>query len=296
VAERSGPPGELELEAALVDLGRHLAYPSTPDLAAHVRRGLAQRPVRRRSFWAAIGPLQRRVAVAVLALVVAVAGAVLAISPEARTAVADRLGLRGVQIREIPAVPTPPPAATPTVIVAPPLAPTASPVAASPARTIGPRLNLGQPSTLSQVRAQVTFTVLVPAALGPPDEVYLLDAPSGGQVALVYYPRPDLPQAHTTSVGVLLTEFQGDIHSSGAISKGLPPGSKLEAVQVNGGPGYWIDGDPHVFFYLDARGQMQTETTRLAGNVLLWEQGELTLRLESVLPRDAALHIAASVH
>ena len=149
--------------------------------------------------------------------------------------------------------------------------------------------------TLEQVRGRVAFQVLVPSALGDPDEIYLLSTPAGGQVALVYYPRPDLPEASTTGVGLLFTEFQADIHTVGPFAKGLPAGTRIEEVQVNGGRGYWIDGDPHFFFFRDTRGQQLTENTRLASNVLLWEQGPLTLRLESSLPKDAALSIATSL-
>jgi hypothetical protein len=94
-------------------------------------------------------------------------------------------------------------------------------------------------------------------------------------------------------VGLLLTAFPGSV--PGVFGKGIPPGTSLEELQVDAGHGYWLEGDPHVFFYLDARGQGRTETTRLAANVLIWEQGQLTLRLESVLPKQTALTIAASI-
>ena len=264
------------LEVALTDLGHQMAYPPTPALAERVRREIAQRPSPRRSmravrlrWWQSFIPAQRRLAVALVALI-ALAAAILAVSPEARTVVAERLGLRGVIIREIPAVPTPLPTAA------------------------GARLALGQPLTLEEVQTRITFQVLVPSLLGRPDEVYLGNTPPGGQVALVYYPRPDLPQANTTGVGLLLTAFQGNV-PAGIFGKGVPPGTRIEEVQVNGGHGYWIEGDPHTIFYLDSRGQGRTETTRLAGNVLLWEQNQLTLRLESALPKDHVLRIAASV-
>ncbi len=265
------------LEVALADLGHHMAYPSTPNVAERVRHEIAQRPGPRRSlgtarlrwWWQSFIPAQRRFAVALVALI-ALAATILAVSPEARTVVAERLGLRGVIIREIPAVPTPLPTAA------------------------GARLSLGQPLTLEEVQTRITFQVLVPSLLGRPDEVYLGNTPPGGQVALVYYPRPDLPQANTTGVGLLLTAFQGNV-PAGIFGKGVPPGTRIEEVQVNGGHGYWIEGDPHTIFYLDSRGQGRTETTRLAGNVLLWEQNQLTLRLESALLKDEVLRIAASV-
>jgi hypothetical protein len=290
MAERLISLSEPELERALVDLGHQLAYPTTPALAARVRQEVARRPARSPSLWETWLPNQRRLAVALVALI-ALAAAVLAISPEARTAVAERLGLRGVLIREVPAVPTPLPTA-PGAAASPQAA--ASPGVAAAAPSAGARLALGQPLTLEQVRGRVTFQVPLPGVLGPPDEVYLLDQPPGGQVALVYAPRPDLPQANTTGVGVLLTAFQGTV-PSGIVGKGIPPGTRIEEVRVNGGRGYWIEGDPHTFVYLDSRGQGRTETTRLAGNVLIWEQSQLTLRLESALAKDEVLRIARSV-
>jgi hypothetical protein len=266
MAEPRFAPREQELEAALLDLGRRLAYPPTPRLAVAVRRRLAEEATRPRRRWAWLPRPDRRLAVA-LAVVLALAAAVLAVSPEAREAVAGRLGLRGVQLRQVPSVSVP--RATP--------------------------LHLGEPLTLDEVRTRVAYPVEVPAALGPPDEVYLSNTPVGGQVALVYYPRSDLPQASTTGLGALLTEFTGEVHSLVTFGKGLPPGTRVQEVQVNGERAFWIDGDPHTFFYSDARGQVQTESTRLAANVLLWEHGPLTLRLESALPRDAALSLAASV-
>ena len=179
--------------------------------------------------------------------------------------------------------------AAPTLIVQVPSASAATP--------LGARLNLGRHFTLDEARTLVSFQIQVPVALGPPDDVYLQEnTPPGGQVALLYAPRAGLPPASTTGVAVLLTEFQASFEAGGPILKGLPPGTRLEEVSVNGARGYWIDGDPHVFFFKDAHGRIQTESTRLAANVLLWESGALTLRLESALDRDAALAIANSVH
>jgi len=297
MAERLISLNEPELEQALVDLGSHLGYPPTPALAARMRQEIARRPARSPSLWASWLPNQRRLAFALVALI-ALAGAVLAFSPEARTAVAERLGLRGVLIREVPALPTPVPTATASAVTPP--AATAVGAAASPAvptvtPSAGARLSLGQRLTLDQVRTRVSFQVPQPSTLGPPDEVYVQDTPPGGHVALVYYPRSGLPQANTTGLGLLLTAFQGSV-PAGIFGKGIPPGTRMEEVKINGGQGYWIEGDPHTIFLMDNRGQVRPETTRLAGNVFLWNQGELTLRIESALSKDEVLRIATSVH
>src|ERR1700682_3807862 len=88
-----------ELDRALVDLAGSVEYPPTPDIASAVRRRLATQPARPRRFAGLLRnlSLQRRLAVAMLVLI-ALAAAIVAASPEARTAIAERLGLRGVQI------------------------------------------------------------------------------------------------------------------------------------------------------------------------------------------------------
>jgi hypothetical protein len=63
-------------------------------------------------------------------------------------------------------------------------------------------------------------------------------------------------------------------------------------VTVQGGSGYWLEGTPHEFLYRDASGHIVPETVRLAANVLLWEVNGITVRIESVLPRDDVIRIA----
>ncbi len=54
-------------------------------------------------------------------------------------------------------------------------------------------------------------------------------------------------------------------------------------------------GAPHLFAYMDGENLVRWDTLRLTGNVLLWNRGGLTLRLETALPKDAAARIAAMV-
>jgi hypothetical protein len=196
--------------------------------------------------------------------------------PEARNAIADRLGLKGVLIRWVDEVPTPEPS------------------------RVGAPLLLGRPVSLEDAQAAVDFPVLVPAAgFSTPQEIYLLDQDQGPMVSFVYPAAPGLPATDETGVGALLTQFKGEADRD-LIEKGLrndgAQETHLEAVSVGGEPGYWISGAPHTFFLVcyDA-GECRQERYRLAGNVLIWEQDGVTLRLESVLPRDDALAIAESI-
>ena len=269
---------ELDLERALADLAASLAFPPTPDLAAAVTARLEQAPARppaparraRRPGWLAGW---RRLAVAGLAAVL-LAAAVLVASPGTREAVARRLGLRGIGIQ----LGGPPP---PTVTTTP-----------------GTRLELGLGDrvTLEEARRRVAFPVLVPTAagLGRPDAVFVNEAvPAGGRVDLVYRARPGLPASPFTDVGLLVTEFQG--RPTPEFLKKVTRLGVVEEVTVGGQPGYWFSGEPHFFTYVDDAGVFREEQTRLAGNTLIWQRGDLTLRLEGELPKEEAIRIAESM-
>jgi hypothetical protein len=270
---------ELELERALADLGAHLEFPATPDLAAAVASRLAEAPAPAPAVRPA-GPRRwrlpgwRRLALAGLAVVV-LAACVLVASPGTREAVARRLGLRGVAIRiggERPA---------PTVTTRP-----------------GERLDLGlgRRVSLAEARRLVAFPVLVPTAAGfqAPDAVFVdRDRPPGGRVDLVYRARPGLPASQFTDVGLLVTQFRGRLTDD--FIKKVTAGGLVEQVEVAGQPGYWFSGVPHFYTYQDARGGLTDEQTRLAGNTLVWQAGAQTLRLEGQVSKEEALRIAASM-
>jgi hypothetical protein len=276
---------ELDLEEALADLAASLEFPPTPDLAAAVAARLDQAPARRPAATARrrgrlaglAGPIGRsgwrRLAVAGLAAVL-LAAAVLVASPGTREAVARRLGLRGVGVE----LGGPPP---PTVTTRP-----------------GERLDLGlgERVTLEEARRRVGFPVLVPGADGfrQPAAVFVDQAvPTGGRVDLVYRARPGLPASPFTDVGLLVTEFRGQ--PTPEFLKKVTTLGMVQEVTVGGEPGYWFSGEPHFFTYRDAAGNLRDEQTRLAGNTLVWQRGELTLRIEGELSRQEALRIAESM-
>jgi Domain of unknown function (DUF4367) len=272
---------ELDLERALADLAAALEFPPTPDLAAAVTARLGEAPAAapappspaaRARRWLAGLAGWRRLAAAGLAVVL-LAAAVLVASPGTREAVARRLGLRGIGVE----LGGPPP---PTVTTTP-----------------GGRLELGLGDrvTLEEARRRVDWPVLVPAAgLGQPDAVYVNEAvPSGGRVDLVYRARPGLPASPFTDVGLLITEFQGQ--PTPEFLKKVTTMGVVEQVTVGGEPGYWFSGEPHFFTYQDAAGTLREEQTRLAGNTLIWQRGDLTLRLEGELPKEEAIRIAESM-
>lgn len=307
MAEHDRLRADAELEDALRGLDSRLAWPDTPPLAQRARaqieraqRGeLAATPTRwarrrRFAFWPHGWPEPAvRILAAALLLVLAIAAGALALSPAARNAVADRLGLRGVHLAPVATQPTLPPTAVSTPNGA------GGAVGAGPTGTPalpGAGLQLGAPVTLTQARAAVRYAVLAPtaAALGEPDAIYLDQTVPGGAISFVYGPRPGLPASAQTGVGLVLTEFPGDIEP-GFFGKTIGPDTRLTPTTVNGAPGWWLEGQPHLFYYRDATGRVRDSQLRLAGNTLLWEQGSLTVRIEAAVSLDEALRIATTV-
>jgi len=144
-----------ELELALRELGRHVEFPPTPDLASGVRRRLGDR---RRMRW------QRPLVIALAVLGVAI-GAVLAVQP-ARTAVLDWLGIRGARITRVEKLP--------------------------PAPALG-NLDLGRRITLAEARRRAPW-LLVPSAegVGAPDLVARSAQVPGGKITLLWGTRRDV--------------------------------------------------------------------------------------------------------
>jgi hypothetical protein len=148
--------------------------------------------------------------------------------------------------------------------------------------------------SLAQAQRQMGFRILLPHTpeLGAPDEVHVQPLYISEQVFLVYRPRPGLPASAETGVGMLVSEFRAA--PDGGFYKKVAVGSgSVDFVRVNGEPGYWIRGG-HEVAYVDENGNPIQDTARLAANVLLWQHGDLTLRIESSLSRAEVLRIARS--
>ena len=272
------------LESALVDLGGALAFPTPSDgfaervtarigaasvvpAAKHWWQGLLERPAGR--------PVRRAVllAIALVIILAAVAGAL-------------GLGVPGIRLILGPA-----PTVTPAASGAPSGPPTASP-SATPSAPPGSALEMGQAVSLDSLSSSVPFSPRLPtdARIGAPDAAYVLS----GRLSFVWSPKPALPPTLAPDVGLVLTEFQGRTEP-GYFQKSIDSGTTVETVSVNGHQGFWVDGVPHFFFYVDANGVGHDETRRFVGKVLIWTSGDLTLRLETSLSRDEAIAIASSI-
>jgi hypothetical protein len=247
-----------ELETRMRELGAAFPYPPTPDLAPAVGARLRAAAPRRPPR------VRRRIALAAAGLVLLLAGSAFAF-PGARDDVLEWLGLKGVRVEHVPELPPTPP---------------------GPAGDLG----LGASVTLAEARREVAFRVLRPRlpGLGAPDEVYVSRPVPGGQVALVYRPGSGIPASRTSGVGLLLLEFQGSADFD-LVQKEVGPATRVERATVNGGRGAWVEGPHRVRF------GGSSERPRIADATLLWEAGDVTLRLEGRLSKRRALGIARSV-
>jgi hypothetical protein len=253
-----------DVEQQLLELGASLDWPATPQLAARVRYRVAE-PSR---AW-----YQSRWALAAIALLIALAA--LFVYTPTRDVIARWFNV-GVNIQKTEHPPTP------------------SPLPPGP---LGQRLGLGDMTTLDSARSQVQWKITIPSSLGQPDEVYLQQPPEGpaqGEVTLVYSARPGIPVSGQTGVSVLITEARGAVDKN-FFGKMLGPDTTFQEVQVNGHPGYWIAGKPHVFYFTDASGQFRNETMRLATNTLIFNNGGTIVRIEGDLTKAQALDIAKSL-
>jgi hypothetical protein len=268
-----------DLERSLYELGSAIEFPHTPDLVPRLAGRLAaeERPRPGRRAWRTLA-----IAVAVFLLAVGTAFAV----PQSRDFILEKLGLRGATVERVatlPRVPTTAEAGTGESVILLPEVPPA----------VAGDVLLGDPVTLAEAQRHVDFDILVPKLLGEPDGVYVDPSLPGGRASLVYMHNRKSPTESTAGIGLLVTEFRGDLEPD-FIGKLVSQGTSVEEVTVDGGRGLWISGEPHVVFYRDGNGEVRDETLRLAGNTLLWERGSLLLRIESKLTREEALAIARS--
>jgi hypothetical protein len=263
------------LETALRSLAQSIDYPPQSNLAAAVRERIEARPSLRRgplgraSWWLRNVVASLREPAFAATVIVVLVSLVLMISPAARVAVADWLGFDDVRV----------------TFDEPPV---------SPAPPVGGDLRLGRRVTLGEARSLVDFEVLVPEALGAPDEVYYNKFVSDGQVSLVYRESDDLPSAQGTSVGAIVTQFEADFLDQEFYQKFPQRSATVQEVTVAGVRAVWID-QPHALIFRSADGVVDSEDSRLSGPSLIWEKDGIVYRLESRLPLNRAITAAESL-
>jgi hypothetical protein len=258
MAERLRSLSAAELEARLRAVGRDIDAPSATRIARAVGERIRSLPEQAGATPRPV-PLARRRSTLLL-----VAAALLLL---AAIAAAARLSIGSVTIRGEPS-PTSVPSARETVA-------------------------LGRPTSLEAASAELGARLPRPVALGVPDEVFV-DHPTASdvRVSMAWRPRPGLPRIPGLPWGAALWVFRGDADVATKVL--FHDADALESAgraSVNGAPAFWIPA-PHELDVLTSDGP---RSVLITGNALLWEHGDVTLRLETSLPKAQAVRIAESV-
>ena len=145
------------------------------------------------------------------------------------------------------------------------------------ARSIG--RSLGAPVPLAVAERRLGFRFLLPPGAAPAHVRVL-----GGGLGTALLEHAGKP--------LLLSEFRGDVFD--LMKKVAGPGTFVTPVQVGDNPGIWVEGATH-FLYLAPNGAISEAPIAVHGNVLLWQRGGLTLRLQGRLDRAEAIRIARTV-
>jgi hypothetical protein len=147
-------------------------------------------------------------------------------------------------------------------------------------------LDLGELVPLAEAQAALPFRIALPAEeeVGRVEQVFL-DRRFGSGAVSIAWPGAEAP--------LVLTEFRGE--TLPYVQKLAGPTTEVVPVSVDGAPGVWLEGGPHVVLFRDPSGAVLERRSRLSGNVLLWERGGVTYRLEGEVPLERALEIAGGV-
>ena len=152
---------------------------------------------------------------------------------------------------------------------------------------MGTRLALGEPVALDAVDARM------PARLGRPDEVY--SSRSGEVITLVYASGEGLPEMAGTGIGLLVQQINGSLERERIEKLVVEVGASITELEIDGAPGYWIEGPPHLVRYRGPSGEERSEMTRLVDDTLVWQRVDVLYRIESGLGLDETRHIAESI-
>jgi len=139
-----------------------------------------------------------------------------------------------------------------------------------------PEVAAGQ--ALSEAADLVDFTPSTPQSLGPPDGVE------------VSADRRVLSMSWSTADEGVLRLDQFDARLDFTMAKRAPG---VQYARVGASAALWFE-EPHEVVLLEADGSRRTESARLAGHTLIWQDGFTTLRLEGDLDLARAVEIANS--
>ena len=88
--------------------------------------------------------------------------------------------------------------------------------------------------------------------------------------------------------------------NDGLFRKTQGPSTTIDTLTFTNAAGHvvqaiWLSGSPHEYVFRDVDGMPIFDTLRLATNTLLWQDGDVSYRLEASVTRAQAVEIAARV-
>lgn len=276
-------------EQQLRDTAQGLPYPATPDIAQRITARLraersAQPTSGRRS--------SQRLRVAFVVLVL-FAASLLAV-PDVRATIGNWFRLGAVEIvfptATPQSLPTDPPPVVPTALPAEQTPISASPTAASVPRPsptpLASVLDLTGEVTLEQARGQVPFPIMLPTYpedLGAPDRVFVQDY--DGPVAVLVWVEPGTRDQVRMSLHILGSDILA--------KKFVNQFTQLSETTVHGERALWVIGPHMLNFYQREPGTPRSR--EVDGHVLIWQEGDVTYRLETESSIEEAVRIAETI-
>jgi hypothetical protein len=156
----------------------------------------------------------------------------------------------------------------------------------------------GREISLREAEAIAGFPPSLPHALGPPDDAWLeeteLDPGSietTVRIVTHWLPLDDfrLPVIPGTKTGAVLMQFEGEWEV--ASKQIYVETNRFGAAIVHGRDAFWTTGEHELMLMIGG----ELHRFLVTGNVLIWQDGGFTFRLETALPKHEAITIAESV-
>lgn len=258
---------ETDFEAQVSAIAARMEYPRTPDIAGSVSARL--RSSTRPRF------LSKAAAWSLTILLVLITS--LMLIPPARAAIVEFIQIGVVRIFRAEPTPVSPPNQEPAV----------TPVTATSVATLQPLVPLLQDlvgeTSLEDAQKRVDYPLLLPsypADLGKPDYVFVQDA--DGAMAILIWLDPQNPDQVLMSLHFIPA-------GSWAIKKMEP--TVIQTTDVDGHRAIWTTG---LYPMRLQNGDIQF-MRMISGHVLIWENENVTCRLETDLNLDEAVKIAESL-
>jgi hypothetical protein len=258
MTERTTAMADDELGRALGAVAELIAWPEEPSMAAAVATSIRERerhPSLARPRLSI--PSRRRTLVVVIAGLLLVGGAALA------TKLVIDLG--ALTIETIPGRPTSLPSA----------------VASGP--------TYGHPATLAEAELEAGFHASIPAPLGVPDRVWFDRTAAGTRIILAWLATDAMPPIGDLPWGTVIYEFRGE--TAQAAKTLYAEGDTFGNTKVDGNAAFWITGEHELDM---VTGDGTYARYRVTGNILVWDVAGTVVRMETELPKVAAIRLATS--